>query len=326
MQVLSRDPVEELGRFELGGHLMRRFTGLVVVLTISCGMIPAASQPMHVARERIKIDRRTYAEKPSYQITIVAEDGELGHAFVIWSQEDDKKRMSTQEATGFYPQSDKNNVRALFGQERGRIFDDIRERRDIQVDVIVNSDAYERSRSVYARWKAEGRYVLGFSDCTTYVSEVARAAGIPVPDRMFAPYPIDFVRGIIKLDEPDRADRLEKQARKADQAAGAARERAARAHRLAERARRRRRDLADEAAWTAIRNIRSAIEMGSQMDAYGGAVERQLRIEGRENALADREEARAASLRAQKPILAPTPPAGDAPKPEPSGSIQLRKP
>lgn len=243
------------------------------------------------AKENITVDLRTRPEQRQYGVSFAAEGGDTGHSFVIWSREDDKRRMSSQEATGFYPVG--TNIGALFGAERGRMFDDSREKWDVKITFIVNSDVYERARGVYQKWKDDRRYVLLFSDCTSYVGAVASAIGLSPPIRPFYPQPLDYVEAIIKEQMRKRAEEQERRANEAN-------ENAARAQRRVEAARRRR-DIATTQMALALLNraIRTADELQNEIIRYDGAIARQERSYGIYIQEADkwREKARVIRLR-----------------------------
>jgi hypothetical protein len=38
--------------------------------------------------------------------------------------------------------------------------------------------------------------MLGFSDCTTFAAEVGTAIGLNMPSRVFAPYPIEYIKKV----------------------------------------------------------------------------------------------------------------------------------
>ncbi|MBP1859367.1 hypothetical protein J2Z75_002884 [Rhizobium herbae] len=38
--------------------------------------------------------------------------------------------------------------------------------------------------------------MLGFSDCTTFAAEIGAAIGLNMPSRVFAPYPIEYIKAI----------------------------------------------------------------------------------------------------------------------------------
>ncbi|OWO89554.1 hypothetical protein B5E41_30390 [Rhizobium esperanzae] len=148
------------------------------------------------AAEMKYIDKKVRSESVEYAVSLAAEDGELGHAFVIWNRGDDTTNMTIQQVVGFYPQADKSKYEAMFGSSPGEIFDDSGEKPDYVVVVSVNSDAYERARAVFEKWKSSGNYLLGFSDCTTFAAEIGGAIGLKLPSRIFAPYPIEYIKKV----------------------------------------------------------------------------------------------------------------------------------
>jgi hypothetical protein len=84
----------------------------------------------------------------------------------------------------------------LFGLSPGQIFDDASEKPDFVLTVLINSDGYGRARAVFDKWKASGNYLLGFSDCTTFASEIGASLGLSMPSRLFAPYPLSYIKAV----------------------------------------------------------------------------------------------------------------------------------
>lgn len=146
------------------------------------------------------IDKKVRTENVEYAISIAAEEGELGHAFVVWNYGDATSSMTTQQVVGFYPQSDKNTYKALFGFSAGQIVDDSNEKPEIKIIVSLNSEEYNKARRVFEKWNDSKNYLLGFSDCTSFVAEIGSAVGLNMPSRLFAPYPIDYVKKIGDLN------------------------------------------------------------------------------------------------------------------------------
>lgn len=245
--------------------------------------------------EKLRIDIRTQKEPRLHAVTLAASSGELGHAFVIWSKEDDQRRMSTQEATGFYPNADKHHARALFGMERGRMFDDSRSKREVEAIVLVDSTAYEQARAVFQAWKKEGRYTLLLSDCTTYVGQIASAIGLKTPARILYPEPLEFVRGVMKFEYERRAAAEERKAAEAREKAAQARRRVERAKKL--------REIAELNMALAIlnRQIRAAEALSTDIERYEGAIGRQSRAAERYDREAIKHEQEAVKLKLKAP-------------------------
>lgn len=158
-------------------------------------MIAVSAVPT-IAAEKKYINKKVRSESTEYAVSLAAQGGELGHAFVIWNKGNSTTKMTTQQVFGFYPQSNKTKYEAAFGLSPGKIFDDSREKPDYVVIVSVNSDAYEKARTVFEKWKLSGNYMLGFSDCATVAAEIGGAIGLIIPSRVFAPYPLDYIKKI----------------------------------------------------------------------------------------------------------------------------------
>lgn len=166
-----------------------------LVLTLAALIVGVSVMPS-LAAEKKYVDKKIRSENHEYAISIAAQGGDLGHAFVIWNKGDSAAMMTTQQVVGFYPQADKSKYEAIFGLSPGKIFDDAGEKPDYVVIVSVNSDAYEAARAVFEKWKTSGNYMLGFSDCTTFAAEIGAAIGLNMPSRVFAPYPIEYIKAI----------------------------------------------------------------------------------------------------------------------------------
>ncbi|RUW18622.1 MULTISPECIES: hypothetical protein [unclassified Mesorhizobium] len=169
---------------------MRSFTVNLAALLLAVSTVPS------IAAEKKSIDKKVRSESTEYAVSLAAQDGDLGHAFVIWNKGDSAANMTVQQVVGFYPQADKTKYEAVFGLSPGQIFDDSREKPDYVVIVSVNSDAYEKARTVFERWKSSGNYMLGFSDCTTFATEIGAAIGLNMPSRVFAPHPIEYIKKV----------------------------------------------------------------------------------------------------------------------------------
>jgi len=169
---------------------MRDFTVDLAVLLVVVSAMPS------VAADRKYIDKKVRSEPTEYAVSLAAQGGDLGHAFVIWNRGDNAAMMTTQQVVGFYPQADTTKYEAVFGLSPGQIFDDSREKPEYVVIVSVNSDAYEKARAVFEKWKSSGNYMLGFKDCTTFAAEIGAAIGLNMPSRVFAPYPIQYIKAI----------------------------------------------------------------------------------------------------------------------------------
>lgn len=188
----------------------------------------ASATEFQALPEVVRMDLRTHIEERAHSITISAKkyEGErfggddVGHAFITFNKEDDRKAMTTNEVVGFYPPlgEDKTLWRPIFGSYEGGLHDDSRHDADLKLVVSVNADQYQRALAVYEKYKQQSQnYVLTINDCTTFAGEVARAIGLPTPTRLIAPYPIDYVKEIIQLKkdsdaaEKEKAERLKQE-------------------------------------------------------------------------------------------------------------------
>jgi hypothetical protein len=162
------------------------------------------------AAETSTLDLRQRANPTQQEITIWAENhssDDYGHAFVGFSQEDDKRLMTTLEVFGFYPpDGQKDNaklLKAFFGAEvPGELRNDFFEieRAGHKVIIKVDDDQFARGREVVRLWKAaHPTYIAAVEDCTTLVGEVASAIGLDVPYRITKLFPDDYVQKIVQI-------------------------------------------------------------------------------------------------------------------------------
>jgi hypothetical protein len=168
---------------------------LILAAVMVCAAVGAAQ-----AKDTKVIDKRVRSEEMEYAISLAAEDGELGHSFIIWNTGDAALRQTIQQAVGFYPASEKSQLKTLFGLSTGYLADDAHEKPDYVLIVQVNSDAYAKAQVVYDKWRETGNYLLGFNDCTTFVAEIGAALGLNMPTRIWAPYPLQYVKAVAEMN------------------------------------------------------------------------------------------------------------------------------
>ncbi|AXT44586.1 hypothetical protein D1821_19065 (plasmid) [Phaeobacter inhibens] len=142
------------------------------------------------------IDKRVRSEPQEYAVAFSAYDGEFGHAYVtvIWG--DEVQRATFQKGVGFYPGDSQKDLKVAFGGQ-GVLSDDTWGKADVILSVLVNKEVYEKALLVISEWEKPTPYFLGFNDCTTFVQQMSEAVGLTTPSRMFAPYPIDFLKALV---------------------------------------------------------------------------------------------------------------------------------
>lgn len=145
------------------------------------------------------IDRRNASAESRYRIVFAARGGTLtGHAFVAWCVEDSTKRMSIQDAFGFYPESGKG----VLGEVPGKIVDEfqgggVRSASD-QLIVCVGEEAFRKADAIRKKWVGK-KYSVAENDCVSFVQEVALSLGLNTPDRNLDTLkPQDFISALIK--------------------------------------------------------------------------------------------------------------------------------
>lgn len=160
--------------------------------------------------ETLDLTSRTSASLESeeeidrYFVVFSARGGSTtGHAFVVWGREDSKRKMSTQECYGLYP--DKNeSKRIILGSVKARLFDGDCWKLNSSIRLIVelDRDLYMKSFTVYDEWKQRTQettteYHILWSNCVTFVKAVAESIGLDTPDDRFA-LPQSFISELIR--------------------------------------------------------------------------------------------------------------------------------
>ena len=162
-----------------------------LLLLILC-LLPTSS----LGKDITYIDKRVRSEPQEYAVVFAAYDGKYGHAFVTLIRGDEVQNATLQKGVGFYPGGSEKNLKAAFGG-KGVLDNDTWTDAQIILSVLVNEEVYGRALAVVSKWEKPQPYILGISDCTTFVQQVSEAVGLNTPSRVFAPYPIDFVKKLI---------------------------------------------------------------------------------------------------------------------------------
>ena len=164
----------------------------------------------------VSIDKSTNAEAQNFQLgeiphswylVFMADGGSItGHAYVTWGQENPEKQMSEQYCYGMYAKG--NDVKEIvFGRVGGELRDaDCWSIKNTSHRLIVKVDreTFKATMEVYQRWvslekSGQLKYELRYQDCITFLIEVAKKAGLIVPNRKFS-FPQDYVQKLIHVN------------------------------------------------------------------------------------------------------------------------------
>lgn len=118
----------------------------------------------------------------------------VGHAYVIWEEEDDQARMSTSKAIGFYPKATLL-YDVIFGGP-GILKPDDERRAERKLTILVDRDDYEAAERERDSWNSDGTYQIGVSDCVDHIASIAHKLGLKVPDSTWI-QPLQFMDDII---------------------------------------------------------------------------------------------------------------------------------
>ena len=148
------------------------------------------------------------SEPESYHVAFVARGGSMtGHVYVVLYGEDAEKKMSFDEAVGFYPAQDKKDglycvqPTASLGKEWNR--GDVLKRLDVKIDRAT----YEKLAKLRDEWvkrvceDGEPAYDVLMQDCVTFAADFAKKAGLDVPGRIEGITPRGFVEKLAELNK-----------------------------------------------------------------------------------------------------------------------------
>lgn len=140
-----------------------------------------------------------------YFITLLADDGFPGHAFVNFGKEDDDLMMSISDGTfGMYPKESINGVISLLiGEVPGEIRDDYLRNKDYRLIIEVEAEDYNNCWEILEKWRSKN-YQLLKSDCLSFVVEIAEKLStyINVIDRDgFDNLPAEYLKKTIKEND-----------------------------------------------------------------------------------------------------------------------------
>lgn len=138
----------------------------------------------------------------TYFITFAQRAGSrTGHAFVVWSGNDARNRMSVYSAHGFYP---RRGVQIFSRVPSGELRNDaVSDNPDVvQNRLRVQVDYFEWHESLKAidRWRTSD-YRLFKRNCIDFVRDVARTVGLDTPRRRPTERPESYLKRLIYYNE-----------------------------------------------------------------------------------------------------------------------------
>lgn len=174
---------------------------LIVALALLCSQNSFAEVVDH------RIDKRNATEtEGNFYVVFCArktsdDKAGVGHAFVVWTQENDRRQYSTAQAFGFYPKSDKKL--GFFGPVSGDVKNESTERDPKKLSLIthrltvqVNKKVWIESQARIKQWETE-KYDLFANNCVHFTHDVAADLGI-ITERRDTELPSDFLARLIE--------------------------------------------------------------------------------------------------------------------------------
>ena len=144
----------------------------------------------------------TQAAKKFYVVFASRNDTTTGHAFIVWGVEDDKRRCSTVQALGLYPESDSGTCRTAFGTVSGHLVDEkvnhsvgkIAAQLTVRVDEAVFNESIKAARE----WDCRHDFSLLNRDCVEFLRVVGSALHLNMPRRRVTRWsPHSYVRALL---------------------------------------------------------------------------------------------------------------------------------
>ncbi len=173
----------------------------------TCVLFCFLADPVQADVTDKRIDRRNATDATGNYFIIfcarksAADKPGVGHAFVIWAQENHSGQYSTAQAFGFYPEGDKKL--GLFGPVPGDLKNESTQRDPTKLQLIthrltvqVNQKIWQESQSRIKQWNTSS-YNLVHQNCVHFTYEVASDLGLVV-DRRSAEYPSSFLSRLIE--------------------------------------------------------------------------------------------------------------------------------
>ena len=169
---------------------------LRALIAFLLALIPGSAQVLQT------LDLSTLPGREAYYVVLAARGGSsTGHAFVVWGIEDDRRKMSSVEALGLYPENDSSNCAALMHavSGSGRVMDEMLNHsvQGITYALILKVDErdFKRSSRVAREWDCKHEFSLLGRDCVEFLRAVGESLNLKMPGRNLARWtPQAYVR------------------------------------------------------------------------------------------------------------------------------------
>ncbi len=168
------------------------------LFSITVGLL-LSSGCQTVEADELRLDNRTYSDSSGsrYYVAIVARGGSpTGHAFVVWGKEDARRRISIQQAWGFYPKSGSGFFGSVPGVMRNEAFNPRSTLITDRVIIEVNRETFEQTLSIVDKWRTTD-YRLFSRNCISFIREVAQGTNTLIPAWNRLDFPATHVQKII---------------------------------------------------------------------------------------------------------------------------------
>src|SRR5260370_20807135 len=134
------------------------------------------------------LDMSTREGSKTHYVVFASRGGSTtGHAFVVWGIEDDKRRQSTIQAFGLYPENEGTNCSSVIRTVPGRMMDEMQNHsvQAITMELIVRVDVgdFKRSLKVARAWDCRREFSLFSRDCVEFVRAVGESLSLIMPSR-----------------------------------------------------------------------------------------------------------------------------------------------
>lgn len=123
----------------------------------------------------------------------------FGHAFVVWGLEDNSRKMSSQEAFGFYAVSAAKPVTGLDvpGELKAEAFATSLKFTTERLIVQVDSEVYDRAKVEARKWGTSD-YNLASRNCVHFLSAIAKLAKLNAPTYNVGTLPQTYVKLLLE--------------------------------------------------------------------------------------------------------------------------------
>jgi len=104
----------------------------------------------------------------------------VGHAFILWEEEDNQAQMSISKGLGFYPATGNSAYEVLFGGP-GVIRSDVDRVPERRLTVLVNTPVWNAALARRNQWHQSGTYQITAQNCVSHVHDIAAVLGLETP-------------------------------------------------------------------------------------------------------------------------------------------------